>query len=138
MSVFPQIHNRQKQKPTETNHTKTTMSHFVSNQNPRIGQAVFGQGFVFSRGAEVKQKFQLDEKRKEVNKVQRQITEKKKASKGQDKCWESLYFFFEAGKGGGGEFFFFRMFFFIYLFFWGGSFQKHSFCFDVFFLNHSK
>lgn len=34
----------------------------------------------------VKQKFQLDEKRKEVNKVQSQITEKKKASKGQDKC----------------------------------------------------
>ncbi|CAE7946723.1 serS, partial [Symbiodinium sp. KB8] len=37
---------------------------------------------------QVKQKFQLDEKRKEaeVNKVQSQITEKKKASKGQDKC----------------------------------------------------
>ena len=37
-------------------------------------------------GPQVKQKFQLDEKRKEVNKVQSQITEKKKASKGQDKC----------------------------------------------------
>lgn len=38
----------------------------------------------------VKQKFQLDEKRKEVNKVQSQITEKKKASKGQDKCEDLL------------------------------------------------
>eukprot|EP00913_Durusdinium_trenchii_P011403 g10711.t1 len=38
----------------------------------------------------VKQKFQLDEKRKEVNKVQSQITEKKKASKGADKCEDLL------------------------------------------------
>jgi len=41
-------------------------------------------------GLWVKQKFQLDEKRKEVNKVQSQITEKKKASKGQDKCEDLL------------------------------------------------
>jgi len=34
----------------------------------------------------VKQKFAFDEKRKEVGKVQAEITEKKKASKGQDKC----------------------------------------------------
>ena len=56
--------------------------------------------FFFFRGAsQVKQKFQLDEKRKEVNKVQSQITEKKKASKGQDKCWESQQFL-----SGGGSF----------------------------------
>lgn len=84
---------------------------------------------MFSRGAEVKQKFQLDEKRKEVNKVQSQITEKKKASKGQDKCWESLYFFFEAGKGGGGEFFFFPNVVFYLFIFLGGKFSKTQFLF---------
>eukprot|EP00931_Biecheleriopsis_adriatica_P103970 TRINITY_DN7873_c0_g1_i1.p1 TRINITY_DN7873_c0_g1~~TRINITY_DN7873_c0_g1_i1.p1 ORF type:complete len:467 (-),score=140.00 TRINITY_DN7873_c0_g1_i1:57-1457(-) len=34
----------------------------------------------------VKQKFAVDQKRKEVNQVQNEITEKKKSSKGQDKC----------------------------------------------------
>lgn len=80
---------------------------------------------MFSRGAEVKQKFQLDEKRKEVNKVQSQITEKKKASKGQDKCWESLYFFFEAGKGGE-ESFFFSECSFLFIYFFGGEVFKNT------------
>jgi len=34
----------------------------------------------------IKAKFAVDEKRKEVNKVQKEITEKKKASKGKDEC----------------------------------------------------
>jgi seryl-tRNA synthetase len=38
----------------------------------------------------VSKKFELDEKRKEVNKVQAQVTERKKASKGTDECTDLL------------------------------------------------
>ncbi|CAK9108355.1 unnamed protein product [Durusdinium trenchii] len=63
-------------------------------RDPKLIDQVLELDTLWVRNANwVKQKFQLDEKRKEastVNKVQSQITEKKKASKGADKCEDLL------------------------------------------------